>query len=56
MEALRGFSCCLVRQVNKAVRITASKATIVMNSTSEFHQAPIERVMVSAGLELEQGE
>ena len=27
-----------------------------MNSKSEFHQAPIVRVMVSSGLELKQGE
>ena len=56
MEALRGFSSCLQRQVNEAVRITSSKVDIVMNSKSEFHQAPIVRVTVAAGLEWEQGE
>ena len=56
MEALRSFSRCLARQINEAVRITSSSATIIMNSKSEFHQAPIVRVMVSSGLELEQGE
>ena len=33
-----------------------SSAIIIMNSKSEFHQAPIVRVIVSSGLELEQGE
>ena len=41
MEALRSFSSCLARQINEAVRITSSSATIIMNSKSEFHQAPI---------------
>ena len=56
MEALRGFNSCLQRQVNEAVQITSSKVDIVMNSKSEFHQAPIVRVIVATGLELEQGE
>ena len=56
MEALRNFSSCLQRQVNEAVRITSSKADFIMNSKSEFHQAPIVRVIVAAGLEREQGE
>ena len=56
MEALRGFNSCLQRQVNEAVRITNSKAEVVMNSKSEFHQAPIVRVAVEAGLQLAQGE
>ena len=56
MESLRGFNSCLQRQVNEAVRITSSKVDIVMNSKSEFHQAPIVRVTVAAGLEREQGE
>ena len=45
-----------VLTVNEAVRITSSKVDIVMNSKSEFHQAPIVRVTVAAGLEREQGE
>ena len=56
MENLRGFNSCLQRQVNETVRITSSKVDIVMNSKSEFHQAPIVRVTVAAGLEREQGE
>ena len=56
MEALRVFQSCLQRQVNEAVRISSSKADLVMNSKSEFHQAPIVRVTVAAGLQLGQGE
>ena len=55
MEALRSFSSCLARQINEAVRLTSSSATIIMDSNSDFHQAPIVRVVVSSGLELEQG-
>ena len=53
---MRNFSSCLQRQVNEAVRITSSKADFIKNSKSEFHQAPIVRVTVAAGLEREQGE
>ena len=56
MEALRAFESCLQRQVNEAVRISSSKADLLMNSKSEFHQAPIVRVTVAAGLQLGQGE
>ena len=56
IEALRGFNSCLQRQVNEAVQITSSKVDIVINSKSEFHQAPIVWVTVATGLELEQGE
>ena len=56
MRALGGFRSCLARQTNEAVRILNSKAQIVMNSKSEFHQAPIVRVSIGRGLELEQGE
>ena len=31
---------CLVRQVNKAVRIMISEAGCIMNSKSDFHSAP----------------
>ena len=57
MQALRSFKSCLQRQVNEAVRITASKTDIViMNSKNEFHQAPIVRVTLSRGLHGDQGE
>ena len=48
---------CVVEHSNeKQVRILSSKAQTLMNSRSEFHQAPILRVTISRGLELEQGE
>ena len=56
MKVLGSFKSCLQRQTNEAVRIVSSEAKYIMNSRSEFHQAPITRVVVSSGLELEQGE
>jgi hypothetical protein len=56
MKPLKNFSSCLQRQVNEAVRITSSKATVIMNSKSEWHQSPIIRVVASSGLHASQGE
>ena len=56
MVVTGSFHSCLERQINEAVRITSSKADIVMNSKSEFHQAPIVRVVATNGLQMEQGE
>ena len=57
MKALRSFKSCLQRQVNEAVRISATKVdVIVMNSRNEFHQAPIIRVVAATGLHASQGE
>ena len=36
MAMTGSFHSCLERQINEAVRITSSKADIVMNSKSEF--------------------
>ena len=55
MEQTNVFGSCLVRQVNEAVRIEMSKADCVMNSKSEFHQAPLVRVVPVIGLVEEQG-
>ena len=44
-----------MRQVNEAVRIEMSMADCVMNSKSEFHQAPLVRVVPVNGLVEEQG-
>ena len=46
---------CLVRQVNKEVRITISEAGCIMNRKSEFHQAPLVRVVPTTGLLEKQG-
>ena len=56
MKTLRCFSSCLERQCNEAVRITESKAEFILNSKSEWHQAPIVRVVPTSGLQAEQGE
>ena len=55
MRALRSYSSCLVRQVNEAVRIEMSTADFLLNSKSEFHQAPLVRVVPVVGLREEQG-
>ena len=39
-----------MRQVNKAVRIEACQADILMNSKAEFHQASLVRVVTINGL------
>ena len=51
MVVLSSFRSCLERQVNEAVRITSSKAEVILNSKTEFHQAPIRRVVATAGLQ-----
>ena len=56
MEVVGSFHSCLERQINEAVRITSSQADFIMNSKSEFHQAPIVRVVTTNGLQTEQGE
>ena len=57
MKTLKSFKSCLQRQVNEAVRISASKIeVVVMNSRNEFHQAPIIRVVAATGLHASQGE
>ena len=55
MKQTNVFGSCLVRQVNEAVRIEMSKADCVMNSKSEFHQAPLVRVVPVNSLVEEQG-
>ena len=44
----------MLRQNNEGVRIVKSKADIVLNSRSEFHQQPIVRVFATRGLHLDQ--
>ena len=57
MKALRSFTNALQRQFNEAVRITSTKAeVIVMKSKNEWHQATIVRVVASTGLHGDQGE
>ena len=56
MTALGSFRSCLKRQVNESVRISSSQADILLNSKSEFHQAPLTRLVAFTGLHGEQGE
>ena len=56
MTTLRGFRSCLKRQVNEAVKIGSSQADILLNSKSEFHQAPLTRMVAFSGLHGDQGE
>ena len=56
MRVAGRFSSCLVRQVNEAVRIGMSDAECLMNSKSEFHQAPLVRLVATTGLQDEQEE
>ena len=56
MKMLRSFKSCLERQMNEAVRIMITSADIVLNSKSEFRQAPIIRVVPTNGLQEEQEE
>ena len=53
---LRSFRSCMERQIDEAVRISSSQATVLMKSKSEFHQAPMVRVVVTSGLHSSQGE
>ena len=50
------FQSCLERQINEAVRISSNTADHILNSKSEFHQAPIVRLVTTNGLQTEQGE
>ena len=56
MKILKSFNSCLERQTNKTIMITSSKAEVVLNGKSEFHHAPIRRVVVTAGLQALQEE
>ena len=56
MSVVGSFQSCLERQINEAVRISSNTADYILNSKSEFHQAPIVRVVTTNGLQTEQGE
>ena len=47
MKVCGQFKSCLVRQVNEPVRIIRANADILRNSKSEFHQAPLVRVVLA---------
>ena len=56
MKALRSFKSPLMRQVNEPVRISSSRADMLLNSKNEFHQAPLTRLVALTGLQGDQGE
>ena len=56
MTALRSFRSCLKRQVKEAVSISSSQPDILLNSKSEFHKAPLTRLVAFMGLHGDQGE
>ena len=55
MDVIGIYRTPLVRQVNESVRIVMSKADCVMNSKTEWHQAPLIRILATNGLQEEQG-
>ena len=46
----------LFLEINEAVRITSKQTDFIMTSKTEFHQAPIVRLVATSGLQAEQGE
>ena len=55
MKVLKVHRTPMVRQINEAVRIIISKAGCILNSKSEWHQAPLVRVIPVSGLQEDQG-
>ena len=55
MKLIGVFTSCLFRQITEAIRIAMSQTECVMNSKSEFHQAPLVRIIPVIGLVEEQG-
>ena len=54
MAVLRNYASCMERQVNEAVRITMFKGDMMLNSKSEWQEAPKVRVVPVQGLQEEQ--
>ena len=55
MKVLNVHRTALVRQVNEAVRSIILKADCIMNSKTEWHQAPLVTILPVSGLQEEQG-
>ena len=54
MEVVSSHSTCLDRQVHEMVRIGGSQAEVILNSKSEFQQAPLVRLVATTGILEEQ--
>ena len=50
MKIVGQHRSCIERQANEAVRISRSKADMILNSKSEWHQAPLIRVIPVSGM------
>ena len=50
IRVVKTFRRPMLRQMNENVRISQTTADIILNSRSEFHQAPIVRVVPVRGL------
>jgi hypothetical protein len=49
MEVTERFPGAAVRQIDEGVRVITSRAKIVMNSKTQWHQPPIVRVVTDTG-------
>ena len=54
MDAVSCHSPCQDRQVNEMVRIGSTKDEVLINSKSDFQQAPLVRLVATTGLMEEQ--
>ena len=54
VTACGSHASAMRRQVNEAVRISQSKAQIILNSKAEFRQAALIRVVPLSGITAEQ--
>ena len=54
MKIIQSHTSSLCRQVHEAVRISRTQAEVILNSKSEFHQAPLVRVVAMTGLQEDQ--
>ena len=50
MQVVSSYSTGLDRQVHEMVRIGGSRAEVVLNSKSDFQQAPLVRLVATTGL------
>ena len=53
MHVIKFHNFCLRRQVHEAVRIRRTEAEIILNSKSEFHEAPVVGVFATTVLQKE---
>ena len=50
MKIVGQHRSCIERQANEAVRISRSEADMILNSKSEWHQAPLIRIIPVSGM------